>query len=187
MATMIRRSTNTRRLWILPLIQMCEQQHYGDWDVVEYAIKNNGRALETLWQLTSQYPASPNAIRAYFLMGEIYMALERYTEAAQAYTIYLALRPGVIDAYVQEQRGDAYAAAGNDTEAIAAYQAALAAPRIEDNTALQIKIAQAYVSLGDTTTALGMYDSIFAASSNDYVKAQMDLLSGQIYLSLGQT
>ncbi|MCX6037658.1 MAG: tetratricopeptide repeat protein [Chloroflexi bacterium] len=153
----------------------------------EYAVKNNGRALQTLRQLTSQYPASPNALRAYFLMGEIYMALTRYTEAAQAYTVYLALRPGVIDAYVQEQRGDAYAAAGNDAEAIAAYQVALTAPHIEDDTALQIKIARAYVSLGEPTTALGMYDTIFAASSNDYVKAQMDFLSGQIHLSLGQT
>jgi soluble lytic murein transglycosylase len=153
----------------------------------EYAIKNDGRALEILWQLSSQYPASPNAVRAYFLMGEIYMALQRYEEAAQAYNVFLALHPGVIDAYVQEQRGNAYTAAGNDTDAIVAYQAALAAPRIEDNTSLQVKIAQAYVRLGDTTTALGMYDSIFKLTSNDYVKAQMDLLSGQIYLSLGQT
>lgn len=153
----------------------------------EYAGNNNGRSLETLWQLTSQYPDSPNAVRAYFLIGKIFMALERYTEAAQAYTAYLALRPGVIDSFIQEQRGDAYAAAGNGTEALVAYQAALAAPRIEDNTALQIKIAQTYTSLGDTATALGMYDSIYAASSNDYVKAQMDLLSGQIYLSLGET
>jgi len=153
----------------------------------EYAVKNYGRALEILQQLTSQYPSSRNTIRAYFLMGEIFMALERYTEAAQAYTIYLALRPGVIDNYVQEQRGDAFAAAGNDTEAIKAYQAALSTPHIEDDTALQIKIAKAYIRLGDNTTALGMYDAIFTASSNDYIKAQMDLLSGQIYLSLGQT
>ena len=152
----------------------------------EYAVKNNGRALVDLWQLTSQHPASPNAIRAYFLMGEIYTALKRYSEAAQAYTVFLALRPGVIDAYVQELRGDAYAAAGNDIEAIAAYRAAMAAPSIQDNTALQVKIAQAYVHLGDKSTALGMYETIFTASSNDYVKAQMDLLSGRIYLSLGQ-
>lgn len=154
---------------------------------VEVAIKNNAAALDTLWQLTSLYPASPNANRAYFMIGEIYKALGRNTEAAQAYTIYITLRPGIIDAYVQEQRGDSYAAAGNDTEAIAAYKAALAAPRIEDSTALQVKIAQADDRLGDTATALGIYDSIFSASSNDYVKAQMDLLSGQIYLALGQT
>jgi soluble lytic murein transglycosylase len=151
-----------------------------------YAIKNNGAALDSLWQLISQYPSSHNAVRAYFILGEIYKALGRNAEAAQAYTVYLALRPGVIDAYVQEQRGDAYAAAGTDNEAIAAYKAALAAPRFGDSTALQIKIAQACTRLGDTATALSMYDLIFTATSNDYVKAQMDLLSGQIYLSLGQ-
>ncbi len=42
---------------------------------VEFAIKNNAAALETLWQLTSQYPASPNAVRAYILIGEIFTLL----------------------------------------------------------------------------------------------------------------
>ena len=153
----------------------------------EYASRNYGRALNDLWNLVFQYPGSPNSARAYFLMGEIYTALERYGEAAQAYTVFLALHPGVIDAYVQEKRGDAFVNAGNDAEAIAAYQAAMTAPHIQDDTALQIRIAQAYARLGDTTTALGIYDTLFAASTNDYVKAQIDLLSGQIYLSLGQT
>jgi soluble lytic murein transglycosylase len=153
----------------------------------EYAVKNYGHALEILWQLTSQYPSSPNAIRAYFLMGEIYFSLQRYLEAAQAYTIYLALRPNGIAAYVQQKRGDAYAAIGNDKEALAAYQAALAAPHIDDDTPLQIKIAGVYERLGDTSSALGILDNIFLASSNGYVKAQMDLLSGQIYQRLGQT
>jgi soluble lytic murein transglycosylase len=152
-----------------------------------YAVKSNGRALELLWQLTSQYPSSSNATRAYFLMGQIYMTLQRYKESAQAYTVYLALRPGVIDAYVQEKRGDAYAADSNDPDALSAYQAALAAPRIEDKIALQIKIAQTYTRMGDTSKTLEMYDTIYEASSNDYVKAQIDLLAGQIYFSLGQT
>jgi len=151
-----------------------------------YAVKNNAKALEVFWQLTSLYPASPNAGRAYFLMGEIYTALQRYTEAAQAYTVYLALRPGVLDAFTQERRGDAYNAAGDYSDAISAWQVALTAPHIGDDTALKIKIAQAYTSKGDAQTALGMYDAIMAATSNDYVKAEMDLLSGQIYLSLGQ-
>ncbi len=154
---------------------------------VQFAIKNNGAALETFWQLTSQYPTSPNAVRAYFLLGEIYDALGRNAEAAQAYTIYLALRPGTIDAYVQEKRGDSYTAAGNDADALAAYKAALEAPRTGDNTSLQVKIAQTDIRLGDTATAQGIYDAITAATSNDYVKAQMDLLSGQIYLALGQS
>jgi len=154
---------------------------------VEYAAGNNAKALQDLWNLASTYPDSPNAVRAYFIMGEIYMTLERYTEAAEAYTVYLALRPGIIDYYVQQRRAEAYDAAKNYPEAIAAYQAALNAPHTGDDTSLKIEMAQAYASSGDTTTALNQFASIAAASSNDYVKAQMDLLAGQLYLSLGQT
>jgi soluble lytic murein transglycosylase len=155
---------------------------------VEYVVgNNNGKALQDLWNLAGSYPESPNAVRAYFIMGEIYMKLERYTEAAEAFTTYLALRPGVIDYYVQELRGDAYIAAKNYAEAIPAYQAALAAPHLGDDTALQIKIAQVYATSGDTATALEIYDAIASGESNDYVKAEVDLLSGQLYLSLGQT
>jgi soluble lytic murein transglycosylase len=154
---------------------------------VEYAAGNNGKALVDLTNLANSYPGDPNAVQANFLMGEIYMALERYTEASQAYTTYLTLRPGVIDSFAQDRRGDAYNSAGNFTDAISAYKIALAAPHIGDDTALQIKIAQAYANSGDTTTALNMYDSITKASSNDYVKAQMDLLTGRLYLSLVQT
>jgi len=82
-------------------------------------------------------------------MGEIYMALERFPEAAQAYTTYLTLRPGMLDSFAQERRGDAYNSAGNFTEAISAYKTAQAAPHIGDDTALQIKIAQAVASSGE--------------------------------------
>ncbi|MGD0751580.1 MAG: tetratricopeptide repeat protein [Anaerolineales bacterium] len=153
---------------------------------VEYAAGNNGKALIDLTNLSTSYPGEPNAVRAYFLLGEIYMALERYPEAAQAYSTYLKLRPGVLDSFVQERRGDAYNSAGNFTEAISAYKTALAAPHIGDDTALQIKIAQAVASSGDSTTALSMYDSISKASSDADVKAQMDLFSGRIDLALGQ-
>ncbi len=154
---------------------------------IEYTIGNNARALEILWQLTSQYPASPGSVRAYFLRGKIFMALQRFSESAQAYSTYLSLRPGVIDAYVQEQRGDAFAASGDDSNAIVAFQAAIAAPTIKDSIPINIKIAQAYVRLGNTATAMEMYDTIRNSNPDDYVKAQLDLLSGQIYLSLGQS
>ena len=154
---------------------------------VEYAAGNNAKALVDLSDLANNYPGSPNAVQAHFIMGEIYLPLERYTEAAQAYTVYLALRPGILDSFVQERRGDAYNSAGNYSEAITAYQTALAAPHIGDDTALQIKSAQAYASSGDTTASLNLYKSISTATSNDYVKAQVDLLTGRLYLSLGET
>lgn len=152
---------------------------------VEHAGGNNSKALVDLTNLANNYPANENAVRAYFVMGEIYMTLERYTEAAQAYTVYLTLRPNVLDSFAQERRGDAYNAAGNYTDAIAAYKIALAAAHIGDDTALQIKIAQAYSNAGDTNSALTLYESIAQATSNDYVKAQVDLLTGQIYLAIG--
>ncbi len=154
---------------------------------VEYAGGNYGKALEDLWNLANSFPNSENAIQAYFLMGRIYMTLERYTEAAQAFTVYLALRPQVLDAFAQELRADAYAASGNHPEAIAAYEVALNAPHIGDNTDIQVKIARAYANMGDTTTALSKYDALFEATSDDYLRAQLDLLRGQIYLNKGQS
>src|SRR5664280_115542 len=98
-------------------------------------------------------------------MGEIYMTLQRYSEAAQAYTIYLALHPGVLDSFTQERRGDAFNAAGDFGDAISAWQVALTAPHIGDETSLKIKIARAYLSKGDTTTAMEMLDAISAATT----------------------
>lgn len=154
---------------------------------VEYAAGNNGKAMEDLGNLVNTFPDDPNTARANFIMGEIYTALERYTEAAQAYTAYQRLRPGVIDSFVQERRGDAFNSAENYGEAISAYETSLTAPHIGDDTALKVKIAQAYEISGDITAALNLYDSISKASSNNYIKAQMDLLTGRLYLSLGQT
>jgi soluble lytic murein transglycosylase len=154
---------------------------------VEYAAGNNAKALNDLTNLTNTFPADPNTVRAYFLMGEIYLSLERYPESAQAFSTYLKLRPGVLDSFVQERLGDVYNSAGNFPEAISAYKSAMAAPHIGDDTALQIKIAQAVANSGDSTTALKMYDSISKKSSDADVKAQMDLFSGRIDLGLGQS
>lgn len=152
-----------------------------------YQAANYAKADQDLWQLIENYPDAPNRIQAYYLLGEIYMQQERYIEAAQAFTVYVTLRPGVIDYYAHERRGDAFRAAGNYADAIEAFQAALNAEYISDDTSIKIKLAETYALAGDTLTAMGMYDSIAGSSTNDYIKAQMDLLSGQIHLSLDQT
>ena len=149
--------------------------------------KNYGAALLNLNRLIADFSASPHRPQAHLVRGEILLKLGRYTEAIEAYSAYLFLKPGVLDAYVFEQRGHAYAALGDYADAIADYQAALNSPHIGDDTYLQIELARTYEQAGDATTALGMYDAIAAASSSDYVKAQMDLLSGQLYEKLGQT
>jgi len=152
----------------------------------EYEAGFYASALEALRRLPVEFPDSQYAAYTFFLLGETYASLQRYAEAADAYSSYLSLRPSVIDAYAQERRGDALVAAGNDMDAIVAYQAALAAPHLGDGVALQIKLARTFADSGDPATALSMYDEIAAKTGNDFVKAQMDFLTGQTYLSLGQ-
>jgi len=142
--------------------------------------------LATLQQLITDYSTSIHLGHAYFLQGQTYFQMQRYDEAAAAYQSYLNAKPGVLDSYVQQLRGDALTAAGNNPDALAAYTAAQTAPHIDDAQALQIKIAQAHAQIGDYATALSLYDSITTNTTNDYTRAHMDYLAGEAYLSLDQ-
>ena len=153
----------------------------------ELADGNDQLALEKLTTLTNEYSASTYSARAYFLMGQAYFNLKQYQQSADAYNTYLTRVPGVLDAYVQEYRGDALNELNDFGGALAAYNFALTASRLDDGLTLQIKIAQARASFGDHAGALTLYDQIFANTTNDYIKAQMDYLAGQSYIALGQT
>lgn len=144
-------------------------------------------ALETLTTLTNEYPESTYAARAYFLMGRAHSALKQYQQSADAYETYRTRIPGVLDGYVQEYRGDALNEIKDYTNASNAYKAALDASRLDDGLTLRIKIAQTRASFGDYAGALTLYDEIFASTSNDFIKAQMDYLAGNAHLALGQT
>jgi soluble lytic murein transglycosylase len=144
-------------------------------------------ALAALQQLNSSYPNSPYAKGpSYFLLGQIYSQMKEYADAAQAYQTYLTLRPGVIDSYVEELRGDALEAASNYSDALTAYEAAQAAPHLDDAFALQIKIAQTRAQIGDYATAISIYTTIMSGTNNDYIKARMDYLLGEANLTLNK-
>ena len=143
-------------------------------------------AINTLTNLTNEYPDSTYAARAYFLMGQAFYQLHQFQASADAYNTYLTRIPGVLDAYVQEYRGDALNEIKDYTGALNAYDASLAAPRLDDGLLVQIKTAQTRASFGDHAGALALYDQIFATTTNDYIKAQMDYLAGQSYVALGQ-
>jgi soluble lytic murein transglycosylase len=151
----------------------------------ELVDKRYQEALDALSNLTNTYPDSTYAARAYFLIGRAHDGLEQYQQAADAYNTYMTRVPGVLDGYVQAYRGDALYAAGDYTGAQNAYNAALSAPRLDDGLELQIKISEARAAFGDYAGALALYDQIFAASTNDYVKAQMDYYAGNAQLKLG--
>ncbi|MCJ7435161.1 MAG: tetratricopeptide repeat protein, partial [Anaerolineales bacterium] len=142
--------------------------------------------VDTLQQIIVNYPDSPEVTHAYFLQAEAFNKLERYAEAADAWKVYLSLRPNVLDAYTQELRGDALFAAGNYTDALGAYNAAIQAPRIDDAIMIDMKVAQSRVELGDIEQAQALYNGIIARSTNDYIRAQAAYLSGLAYQAKGQ-
>jgi soluble lytic murein transglycosylase len=154
---------------------------------VEYGDGNYAGALDILRLLVDLYPNSSQTPWAHFLIGETYDALDRYSEAADAYRNYLALRPGVIDSFAQEKLGDSLSAAGDYPGALVAFQAALQSTRLGDNLGLNKKIAQMYIAMGSSQQALEIYEQILQTSNNDYVKAQMDFLIGQTYLARGES
>ena len=144
-------------------------------------------AIDFLTRLTTEHPESTYSARAPFLMARAYYGLNQFQQSADAYNAYLTNIPGVLDGYIQEYRGDALTEAQDFGGARSAYEAALAAPRLDDGLILQIKIAQSRSSFGDYAGALALYDQISAASTDDFVKAQMDYLAGNAHAALGQT
>ena len=152
----------------------------------EVADGNYQTALERFTALTNQFPESTYSARAPFLMARAFEGLGQHTQAADAYTTYMTRIPGVLDAYVQEYRGDALVEAQDYGGAIAAYNAALGTSRLDDGMGLQIKIAKARASFGDFAGALILYDQIYSTTTSDYIKAQIDYLAGQAHVALAQ-
>ena len=152
----------------------------------EYADGRPGTALGPLQQIITEFPDSPFIPYANFLLGKANYDLDRYQESANNFGIYLEIRPGVLDAYVQELRGDALFDNGDFPEALEAYNAAIAAPQIGDTLSVEVKAAQTHAKIGDFGSAISTYDAIFARTDNDYIKAQMDYQVGLAHRDLGQ-
>lgn len=144
------------------------------------------KALDYLRLLVASYPESDIIHKAYFALAETYTALDRHLEAADVYTLYLNRRPGVIDAYMQQKRGNALSAVGESIKAIEAYQAAIAAGAGENLYTLQLLIGQEYAELKDYNTAIVIYNDVYTQTTNDYAKARADYLLGLAYLEMGQ-
>lgn len=153
---------------------------------VNYQKGEYQKALDYLRLLVASYPDSSLIHKAYFVLAQTYSALDRHLEAADAYTLYLSQRPGILDALVQHRKGDALSAGGESLGAIEAYQAAIAAGSGSDLYTLQLKIGEEYASLEDFNTAIVIYNDVYAQTGNDYTKARADYLLGKAYLELGQ-
>jgi soluble lytic murein transglycosylase len=151
----------------------------------EYTDKRYDPAVAALQQLLNEFPDSAFVPYANFLLGRSLYALDSYQQAAEAYDTYLELRPGVLEDYVQELRGDALYEDGDYAKALLAYQAALNAQK-GDSLELEIKLAQTRIEIGDYASALDTYEIIFERTDNEYIKARMDYLAGLAHLEIDQ-
>jgi soluble lytic murein transglycosylase len=151
-----------------------------------YAQGDYATALNTILTLLRSNPRLERLAQAYFLAGEIYNTLGRYADAAAAYRTYLILRPGVLDAFVQERAADALLQSGEVVGALAAYEAAANAPRLDDGLYLRLKMARARIELGDYGGAIALCDQVIQESENDYLKAEAEYVAAEALESLGQ-
>jgi soluble lytic murein transglycosylase len=147
--------------------------------------QNYSLAASTLEQMVANYPQSAHLANAYFYLARCYEEQDAYEKAANAYGRYLELKPGVIDAEVQERRGDALVNAGDPGAAIQAYSAAIQAPQLGTTIWTELKLGKAYAATGDFSNAIKKYLEIYDKSDNDYARAQANLLMAQSYLTMG--
>ncbi len=153
---------------------------------IYFAQERYTETLAALQIIITEYPQSPHLGQAYYLQGIVYYRLENYQSAADAWQTYLVLRPGYLDAYVQELRGDALFGARNFAEALSAYTAAIQAPALGDDISLDLKVASTHTRMENYDSALALYDGIIARAPNDFIKAQAMYESGLVYQTLGQ-
>jgi len=151
-----------------------------------YLAGNYEESTAALEDLIRNYPQSAQLPYAHFSLGQAYNALGRHVEAGEAFLNYVALKPGVVDAYVLNIRGDTLRLAGDFSGATNDYRAALQSPSLLDGLSIEIKIARVHAQAGDYNTAIALYDDIYSRSTSDYIKAQLDLFKGQAYTELGQ-
>ncbi|MGA9397621.1 MAG: tetratricopeptide repeat protein [Anaerolineaceae bacterium] len=146
---------------------------------------DHATALTLLRALVEAYPNNLKRANAYYFLGQIYYTLGRYAEAATAYDDFLRVRPGEIDSAIQDLKGDALSAGGDYIGAINAYLAALQLPHLGDNDHMTAKLAEAYLDSGNPEIAIQTFQQVFDTTTNEYTKAQMDFLIGQIYYEHG--
>ncbi len=153
---------------------------------VHYLTGVNPNALTELRGVVDTYPGTSQAADAYYFLGETYLQLSRFADAAEAFSSYLTIRPGILDSFINERLGDALFANGDYSGALAAYINSSLAPRLPTDYSLELKLAQTYSILGDYATAGVVYDDIFNRTSSEAIKAQVDYQRGQMYLAMGQ-
>lgn len=152
-----------------------------------FNLRNYSSAITWFTTATAENAPNTDLSEAWYYLAEAQMIQQNYAAAADAYAKYLELRPGLLDGYIQQWRGDALLAAGDGPAAAEAYQAALNASPPGDPSWISIKLAKAYTLAQDYTSAVTTYLNVYQTSSDDNARANANYLLGRLYLDLGET
>ena len=145
----------------------------------------NGAVEQLNWLLTN-VSESETRNTAYFFLAQAYEKLEQYLLAATAYGEYLRTEPGPLDSEILELQADAYFKAEDYSNALTSYQLARQKNTSGALDSLDIKIARTISASGDEGGAINTLLALYESSTNDAIKAQVNLLLGQIYLRLNE-
>ncbi|MEN6482341.1 MAG: transglycosylase SLT domain-containing protein, partial [Anaerolineaceae bacterium] len=151
----------------------------------QYLSGDCNSAITTLNSIPQEDASDETLADANFFLAECLFQKDAFQESATAFENFLKYRPGIIDDVIYEKQGDALMAAGNPQAAIIAYQSALQSVGSKDPTSIETKIGNAYSAAFDYINAVRQFMAIYDSTTNEYTKAQMDLLAGQAYLNLG--
>jgi soluble lytic murein transglycosylase len=143
-------------------------------------------SVDALTSFINQYPSDSRVVQAYFLRGDAYSGLSKWTEALADFQYYLAQRKGLIDSYVYERIGDSQLSLGNAADALTSYAAAADAGRsLVPELALREKVAQVYRTQNQTAQVLAQYDAILAVAKNAPYRATIEFAAAQAVLDGG--
>ncbi len=147
--------------------------------------RNYPAVVTTVEDLIREHPANRSLANGYYFLGEAHLARQEYQAAADAYGMYLQLKPGVLEDVVAQKQAEALMSAGQYAAAIEAFQVAIRASGNNDSSGTKIRIGQAQRLLNDLESAIRTYLDVYHNTSNDFYKAQANFLAGQAYLELG--
>lgn len=142
-------------------------------------------AASTLQQVNTQFSDTEAAREANYFLAQAAQANADPAKAAAYLEAFLAAGSTPIDAYLQIELGDLFLDAGNPAKAVSAYQSALQDSEYANDESLKIKQGRAYAAMQDYSNALRLYLGVYDTTSNDFTKAEVNLLAGQVYLALG--
>lgn len=142
-------------------------------------------AIAKLEQVGTQFSETDAAREALYFLAQAALEKGDPAQAAAYLEAFLAAGETPIEGYLRVQLGDLYMQAGNYSAAVKAFEGASQTETYAADVNLMVKIGRAYAGMQDYTNALRIYLAVYDAANNDFTKAQVNLLAGQIYQELG--